>query len=208
MNKRIWKIAILLTVAVCAFSALSAADLNNTTYFPQFGGGADFSSEIILINTSATTQLAGFAQFFDAQGQPLEIDIEGMDMPTASVDFNLSPLAKVVCKTVAEGPVKSGSVVVTSDGSTLAGLVKFTALHETTGIQASTPQNNAIVPAQFNADGNKTGISVMNPTNQEQQVFFNLLDCDGVVVIPDIVQFTWWIPPTLRTATQARATGE
>jgi hypothetical protein len=139
---------------------------NYTLYFAQFGNGGGLTSDIVLQNLSDSETAAGSIQFFDPEGGPFEVGLEGGESQS-SVEFSVDPLDVVTVSTDGLGnDALAGSAVVVSSGS-LGGVIKFeVAGIGVAGVGSSLPTSRAITPVQRIPQGINTGIAVRNTSEE------------------------------------------
>jgi len=146
-------------------------------YFAQIGNGQGLTSEIVLINPSATETVSGQINFFNDDGSPLSIEIasvEAVPLTTArspaqtgsSVSFSVAPLGSVVLSTNGQGNPVTGAAVVTPSGP-LGGVIRFRLdPFGIAGVGASQPVTGFITPVRRKAGGINTGVALYNPGDQ------------------------------------------
>ena len=152
----------------------------------QFGSG-NVISEILVNNpTEALAQFAT-ARFYDDAGDPmptsvaisgaLETGIAGDGIPVDRVDFSIAPLGRVSILTTGEESLV-GSAIINSNGI-LGGLVRFEIPGiGIAGVPSSPLMGGFIVPVR-SENGIDTGVAVMNPSEEEVDIEFSLLDSFG-----------------------------
>jgi hypothetical protein len=131
-------------------------------YFPQIGnGGAEgLTSSVVLTNASSEEVAEGTMHFFDPDGQPVTMGIEG-DGEVAEVEFSIQPLGSVTFATDGAGDLIIGSAEVISN-EPFGGIIRFQ-LPEfaIAGFGSAVPLQQAIVPARRNPEIN-TAIAIRN----------------------------------------------
>ena len=150
-------------------------------YAAQFANGEGTSSEVVLCNPSATTEVSGEAAFFDNDGRPMAVGILGSSART-SMDFQLKPLGMVVIATDGLGSLNSGSVQVSSKG-TVAGFVRFNAPGlGVAGVGSSEPLNGFIAPVRGKAGNVYSGIAIQNIESSPVTIRLSLRDRYGATI--------------------------
>jgi hypothetical protein len=130
-------------------------------YFPQIGnGGAEgLTSSVVLTNASTTEVAEGTMFFFDPEGQPVPMGVEGDEV--AEVEFSIQPLGSVTFATDGEGDLIIGSAEVISN-EPFGGIIRFQIPDfGIAGFGSAVPLQHAIVPARRNPDIN-TAIAIRN----------------------------------------------
>ena len=152
----------------------------------QFASG-NVISEILVNNPAATLEQFATARFYDDAGDPmptpvsisgaLETGIAGEGIPVDRVDFSIAPLGRVSIVTTGGEPLV-GSAIINSNGI-LGGLVRFEIPGiGIAGVQSSPLMGGFLVPVR-NQNGIDTGVALMNPSEQEVDIEFSLLDSFG-----------------------------
>ena len=132
-----------------------------TLFFSQFGNGGGFDSSVFLLNPSATEDATGQLEFFDDDGNQLELSMNGQ--PAASnVPFNIAPGGGAVFTTDGQGDVVVGSARATLGGGVLGGVLRFFVPSAgLAGVGASAPIQNAIIAVRRSvANDLSTGVAV------------------------------------------------
>ncbi|MGW8181541.1 MAG: CHRD domain-containing protein, partial [bacterium] len=156
--------------------------------FAQFGNGGGLTSEVILLNTSTTTQVSGVVRFYDPGGAPLEVgihsDMMGQDMISlqtenlSEVDFEIAPLGAVTISTDGAGDLVEGSARAVSDGL-LGGVIRFGIEGiGIAGVDAGAPLSQAILPMR-NREDIGTGVAIRNPESFPITVTLELRNNSG-----------------------------
>lgn len=152
-------------------------------HFAQFGGGAGFSSDIVLTNPSNFFSATGTISFFDANGQALEIELadDGMEGPVSSVNFEIQPGGGLRLRTDSAGPLSLGSASLSS-GSIVGGVVRFRIPGVgIAGVPAAPSVEGAIAPVR-QQDGIRTGLAIRNLSEGNLVVTLTLFTFEGVEV--------------------------
>ncbi|HSR70328.1 MAG TPA: hypothetical protein VLU25_20530 [Acidobacteriota bacterium] len=151
-------------------------------HFAQFGGGDGFSSDIVLTNPSTFFAASGTIDFFDASGQPLEIELvdDEVEGAVSSVNFELAPAGGLRLRTDSSRPIALGSATLTS-GDLVGGVIRFRIPNVgIAGVPASQPLEGAIVPFR-QQDGVRTALAVRNLMDAGNLIVtLSLRDFDGV----------------------------
>ena len=171
-------------------------------FFPQFGNGSGFVSEILLTNPEPRPAV-GHIRLFAAGGDPLDlggafVGAGQFEFNGQGIDFTIPPLGSLRVATNGAGTVQAGSAQVVSNPP-LGGAVRFEiAGVGVAGVGKASPLRAAMVPVQ-RGGGVNTGIAVQN-TNQaiEALVELTLRDIDGEVVAGGVQTLT--LPPNGREA--------
>jgi hypothetical protein len=137
-------------------------DLQHLLYFPQFGNGGGLASDIVLQNLSDTDVVHGQIRFFDPEGGPFEVGIEG-DSIRSEVDFSIAPLDAITVSTDGSGgEALAGSAVALSDGL-LGGVVRFEiAGVGIAGVGAASSETRVMMPVRKEGMGINTGVAARN----------------------------------------------
>ncbi len=155
---------------------LDGFTLEKKLYFAHFGNGNGFTSDLVLINASATEFVFGTADFLDDDGLPLLVGfaitkaarasglVKGAPaLPIfSSVPFFIRPLGVVTLSTDGKGDLVAGSVVVTADRN-LGGVIRFHIPDVgIAGVGGSQPLNSFITPVRRKLGGMNTGVGIHN----------------------------------------------
>ncbi len=174
----------------------------STLFFPQFGNGSGFVSEILLSNPEPRPAV-GNIRLFNAGGDLLDLGgafsgVGQFEFNGQRIEFTIPPLGSLRVATDGLGQVQAGSARVAANPP-VGGAVRF----EITGVGVAgvgkaSPVRAALVPVQ-RGGGVNTGIAVQN-TNQviEVTVELTLRDIDGLVVPGGVRSLT--LPPNGREA--------
>ncbi len=186
-----------------------------TLYFPQFGNGMEsgstvtegFTSSIVLVNTSTTTEASGSVSLFDLDGNPLPVTLTGGGIvgpvePQSQFSFTLAPLGAATLTTDGQGDLVLGSAEVQSNVP-LGGIVRFKIPGiGIAGFGASPPMVRATVPVRQEGTLN-TAVAIRNDESWPIMVHLELLGEDGQVpegVDPDLNTQDIMIPAKGRKA--------
>ena len=167
---------VLKTLQICAAVTLIEEqehldDVDFLLHFGQFGNGSGLKSEIVLTNPDPTEAVTGEVSVLDANGAVLDLTnnlsaTPGVDLSQAPT-FSIPPLGSVRIETDGQGPLSTGSVVVSSSGIA-GGVIRFEIQDiGVAGVGSGMPLKNAIVPVQRLGSIN-TAIATRNtsPVNQ------------------------------------------
>ncbi len=149
--------------------------------FPQFGGGAGFTSDIVLTNPSPTDPVDGIVLFYDENGLPLSIELEGGVGPVETIPFSIESWGGLRLSTLSTGPLALGSATVNVSGLA-GGVVRFAIPGiGIAGVGAAPPLRRAIAPVS-QRNGIRTGLSIRNLSAGNNLVALSLRTLDGVEV--------------------------
>lgn len=139
----------------------------NTRYFAQYGNGSTLSSDVVVVNPSATQSATGEIQIWDFEGNQVN-----------TVPFNLSPEGSITLPGSGDGALTVGSVTIISEPQ-VSGIVRFN-LPGTgiAGIANGLPGKALIAPAR-NQDGVRTGVAIRNASRQPVTFDIILRGADG-----------------------------
>ena len=151
-------------------------------FFPQFGTGQGFISELVLANPSDTLTATGQVEFLDNDGQPFQVEIsdgKGGWQTASRLDISIPPLGSLLHYTSGKGPLAVGSARVTTD-EPLGGVVRFSLPGlGIAGVGACAPNRGFITPVRRKAGGINTGVAVHNAESRAVRVVLTLFDKTG-----------------------------
>ena len=169
-----------------------------TLYFAHFANGGGITSDIVVVNASATAaqpdiyfyntmgEIIDAGSVLDVMGQGLEVTDSG----SLTVPDPIPPLGEVTIPTHGMGDLMTGSVKVSSD-STIGGVLRFDLTNVgVAGVGSSQPVQDAIFPARRMAGGINTGAAFRNLSDSEQTLTCRLmkagqaLGADAMVELP------------------------
>lgn len=166
-------------------SALAIVNANTQSqklYFPQFGNGSQFGtsivSEITLLPLVVGATASATIEINDGAGNPLTINLNGATA-AGRQDVVIPANAGVTLRTDGQGPIQTGSVVVSSDVK-LSGVVLFGGSIGLTGVADSKPLKKFVAPMRA-ATGLNTGIALMG-LGKDQTVQLLLRNQQGNLV--------------------------
>ena len=90
--------ALALFLILTALSATAEGQQRRILYFPQFGNGGGFASDLVIYNPSARTAVSGQVLFWDQDGRPLQLSMTARAGGGSSVEgagFVLEPRGSV-----------------------------------------------------------------------------------------------------------------
>lgn len=159
-------------------------DLTEQIFFPQFGNGDAFTSQINLLNTSADQEVGGRMIIRGDDGQPLSLNLNGNPVLDGEVHLQLAPSETQFFETDGIGALTTGTVTVESD-LPLTGVVVFGGDFGLAGVLASDDFSNGFVgPVDTNLAGNKrTGVAIQNLEESDANVTVELVSADGTTVV-------------------------
>ena len=162
-------------------------------YFAQFGdgemasvGGAQtsgastvqLSSEFILLNPDKILEAAATILLKDDDGEPLSnVDLNGVALLEGEVDVTIPACGMRILNTDGQGPLQAGSATVSSDRQ-LSGVVVFDSGIGAAGVASSEALPAFVAPMLKDSEIN-TGISLLNPGNDQVLVNLELRNSDG-----------------------------
>ncbi len=168
------------TLPVAIPTSVGSLELN----FAQFGDGQvdglDLDSTIILlglqqqlgIDTQATIAIK------NDDGDPVtDVQLNGQDLPDGTLDITVPGNGMVVLRTDGQGPLRVGSVTVTSDKQ-LAGVIVFAGTTGAAGVGVSERLPGFRAPMIKNAT-TSTGIAVQNPEMGQLTLQIELRNSEG-----------------------------
>ncbi|MFQ5739338.1 MAG: hypothetical protein ACE5JX_10030 [Acidobacteriota bacterium] len=168
------------------FVTLPVAPLDSGSqqlFFAQIGdGGGLLFSQIMLVNLNAQTDAAAQIILKDAQGQPLALDLSGVEV-MGEVPAVVPAGGLEVLATDGLGPVTSGSVIINSD-QPLAGVILFGGTVGVAGVGSSLALTSGFVAPMENTEALqiRVGIALMNLEPTSLQITLELSDAGGTLV--------------------------
>lgn len=168
-----------ITIAGQTFTAAQVTQF--TSSFPQFSRGDDWVTTLVVTNPSPTDTAHGAISFFDNDGLPQALPING-ELPAGRIEFSMPPLASAFFAAAAGGSSRGSARVVTD--IPIGGVVQYA--HPTlgrTGVPESPALSGAILFVVRNGAQNKnTEITLQNPDNAQLNLLLSLRGLDGVQV--------------------------
>jgi hypothetical protein len=176
-------------------TTLPVADLDQTTpaivFFPHFANGGGWSTQFVLVNSSDAT-ITGTLRFFEqgntgATANPLSVNIAGQSV--TSTTYSIPPRSsRNFATSENSSTVQVGTAQVTPDASSAApvGVAIFSSkqggvTNSEAGVPSSQSGTAFRMYVESSGDGTvRSGIAVMNTSNAEAQVNFELTRLDGV----------------------------
>ena len=166
---------------------LSAGGASGTQVVPHFAAGGGWTTQIILVNPTATVQ-TGSIQFFDPAGLATTVTIDGVSGTSASFSVAANSSKKFLTTGASPGTA-SGSVriVPTANGPVPTPLVIFSYKPDTVTVaEAGVPVTTGTtfrMFAQLSASQQiATGVAIANPTAVAGTVTLTLYDLNGAQI--------------------------
>ena len=150
-----------------------------TANFPQFANGARWVSSVVLTNPSRTDTASGWLSFFDSQGQPVSISVNGQT-PASRIPFTIRPLGSSTFTTNGSGDLVAGSAQA-SAGIPISGVIKyFHPSFGTAGIPEGAPRRAVMAfVSRDSGEGLDSGIALSNPQAAPVELALSLRGLDG-----------------------------
>jgi hypothetical protein len=158
---------------------------NSSIFFPQFVDGGGYTTSLILLNTSGTTETGSF-QIMDANGNALTVSQVG---GTTGSSFNYSIPAHGVFRFQTDGAptdIKAGWVRLTPTGSShtpvgsgVFGYNPADVMVSESGIPSATATTHARVYVDLSG-GHNTGLAIANVSGSGSSITINAFQNDGV----------------------------
>ena len=148
-------------------------------HFAQFAFGAGLSSELCLLSLSATATTEALVALKTRHGDPWMVELNGEEV-SGELEVLIPPGGAVRLRTPGSGPIRRGSVKVSSDHP-VDGLVLFMGPFGLAGIPPSLPLPNGFRTVVETDAGRAvdTGISVVNIDKEATTLEISLLNLDG-----------------------------
>ena len=142
---------------------------------PQFGDGAGLTSDIVVVNLSASQRVQGNVHFFNPLGNELVAD----SVVVGGTAFDLAPLGSRTFFTAGTSPdITTGSAVVESNGPVSA-VIRFDLLGSgVAGVGSAPSLSRAIAPVRRQG-ALDTGVAVRNTSSTPITVNLTLKGEDG-----------------------------
>jgi hypothetical protein len=146
-----------------AFVNVTIAPLPPTTsqtmFFPQFANGTGITSDVVVINPSATTA-TGTLELYNDSGQNLTTGFTGGWARQNRITFSVPAYGLTTLSTDGQGSLISGLARVTSAAS-LGGVIRFTIPGlGIAGVADSQVISSGIMPVRRTSSGVNTGVAV------------------------------------------------
>ena len=150
-----------------------------TANFPQFANGARWVSSVVLTNPSRTDTASGWLSFFDSQGQPVSISVNGQT-PASRIPFTIRPLGSSTFTTNGSGDLVAGSAQA-SAGIPISGVIKyFHPSFGTAGVPEGAPRRAVMAfVSRDSGEGLDSGIALSNPQAAPVELALSLRGLDG-----------------------------
>ena len=157
-------------------------ELTEKLLFAQFADGSGLSSEITLVNLSATEMVTGNIEILGDTGDPLTVDLNGEDV-MGEQSFTVPAAGAALFATDGAGALQAGAVIVSSD-QPLAGVVLFAGEGVgVAGVGSSPAVSSFIAPVEMDVpNGILTGVAIMNLENTTQTLQVELSDVSGASI--------------------------
>jgi sugar lactone lactonase YvrE len=168
--------------ATLPVSDLSAALVNSPLSFPHIAAGENFTTQLVLVNTTAST-MTGRVRFANDSGVPMILGVNGS--PASESAYSLPPHGTYLAELTSDTGLAAGSATVTPDSgqSTPAGTAIFryrvsgNLVTEAAAYATATRRSRMVVDYL----GTQTGVAVSNPAATAATVTFTLMDRYGNV---------------------------
>ncbi len=151
-------------------------------YFAQFGNGSQSGSfilsEITIVSLVSTTAENATIEINNDAGNPLTVNLNGTVVPGRK-DVLVPANGTVTLTTDGQGPIQSGSVVISS-GVKVAGVILFGGSVGLAGVGDSKPLKRFIAPMKT-ARGTNSGVAMMG-LGQDQNIQLELRNQQGTLV--------------------------
>ena len=149
-------------------------------YFADFANGSGLTSELVLVNPSASDVISGRVDFFDGEGLPL---LMGLAFGEAScVEFEIPALGTTTIASDGQGQIAVGSAVVSSE-KRLGGVVRFDISGiGIAGVGSSERLEGFITPVRRQLEGINTGVAIHNIESHPVTLSLTLRDKLGTPV--------------------------
>lgn len=148
-------------------------------YFAHFGfgseGPASLFSRITLLNPDPDQAAQVSIEFRDDAGDPLSVPLEGGQV-ASQLEATLPPGGSRSWQTTRDGPVRTGSAVVSADRR-VAGVILFGGSVGIAGVGSSSPLREMVAPVE-KAPGVNTGLALMG-LGPDQVLTLALRDAQG-----------------------------
>ncbi|MEJ2078671.1 MAG: Ig-like domain-containing protein [Acidobacteriota bacterium] len=151
-------------------TVLPAAVTDSVFYFPQIGNGAgaqlSLQTTLILLNTGADT--ISTLEFFDRDGNPMNVALNGLGQPQSVYSLSLIRGAARKLTTTGEGALQVGYARI-SAGTGVDGTAVYRQIDSLTGIalaEAGVPSSTPLTSFSLFMDSsgsNNTGLAILNP---------------------------------------------
>ncbi|HEY3128443.1 MAG TPA: SCE4755 family polysaccharide monooxygenase-like protein [Acidobacteriota bacterium] len=165
-----------------ASATVSASAQDQKLYFPQFGNGsqagASIVSEITLLPLVVGAAASVAIEVNDDAGNPLSVNLNGA-IVAGRQDVVIPANASITLRTDGQGPIQTGSVMVSSDVK-LSGVILFGGSIGMTGVADSKPLKKFVAPIRV-ATGVNTGVALMG-LGKDQTVHLVLRTQQGNLV--------------------------
>ncbi|MFQ5738587.1 MAG: hypothetical protein ACE5JX_06205 [Acidobacteriota bacterium] len=152
-------------------------------HFAQFGDGGGISSTLTLINPSSSQTASGTVSFFDSEGQPLSVEING-SVENGRFDFDLAARGAGFFTTGNTGSSPSAGSVQVEASIPLAGTILFSSANGVAGVGAVRPSSRQfLMPVDNNVTtGTRTGVALSNQGTLDLDVSVTLRHTDGTAL--------------------------
>jgi photosystem II stability/assembly factor-like uncharacterized protein len=174
------------------FNALPVADLDQTAggtsaIFPQVVDGGGITTQVLLMNPSATATSTGSIAVFGEDGGSIAMDFGPGVGTQSSFNYTLPPNGMMKLSTRGSGSTKVGYVMVTRTGGVLPVGSGIFAVSNASGLvaQAGVPSAPQTTAAQMFAEvaslplNRNTGVAIVNRNAAATTVTLNLTTIDG-----------------------------
>ncbi|MDD5544497.1 MAG: hypothetical protein PHX83_15130 [Acidobacteriia bacterium] len=181
-GRKVWRVAGLLVFLSALWMSTAAPTLlagNNTLVFPQSVTGGDFTTTITIINTNFSQAVNGVLSFFNSDGTPKTVTINGLGSNNA---FNVAVPAggTAVLTTASGGTLSVGMAKFVSDFPA-GGVIQFQNSSGQVGVLDSPSLHYASIPLNT-ANGNDTGIAIANAGGVPVNLMLVYADGNGSII--------------------------
>lgn len=153
-----------------------------TVYFPHIPAGGGLMTEITLTNFSDTLPALGVLEFYDQNGDPASLNVDGR--PQNSLSLNVPPYGSVTFRAQAapNEPIRIVYGVASTDNP-LNGSVLFRSGASVAGVGAGALLRRFIMPAQVSASsGENTGLALLNYSSGTASITLTLRNERGTTL--------------------------
>ncbi len=166
----------LLLLSVCFLSLNPARCQGTALVVPQVVDGAGITFELILTNPGEQMN-NGVVAFTDTDGKPLGVTVKGQ--PVSSWNYSLLPGGVARLQTDGLGPVKIGygEILVDPAPSSISAMAIYN-LHGQVSVAGCRPGPAFHVFVE-NSATRRSGLALVNPSSQAQEISLVLLDASG-----------------------------
>ncbi len=185
LHSRLLRGTVLSTV-LASFTALSQAQEGHLLFFPQFGNGDGFVSDLVVYNPSARTAVSGRVTVLDEDGNPispatLSAQVHGAQSTVTGPNFVLQPQGSITFSGDSSGSLALGSASLSANGP-VSGVVRFRIPDiGIAGVGSAQPAASLITPVRLEGSVD-TGVAVRNVHFRPIDLTLTLKDAGGNLV--------------------------